>query len=80
MLTLLTTLLVIANGPKDDLKHMEGTWVLVSTADGPLGEKLTRQTDRSFKLLVKGSTIKGFQGEKTGTEGTFTLDSTKNPR
>ncbi|WP_422931873.1 TIGR03067 domain-containing protein [Singulisphaera sp. PoT] len=80
MLTLLMTLLVIGDGPSDDLKDMAGTWVLVSTADGRPGTKVTKRTDRNFKLSVKGTTARGFRGDKSGTASNFTVDPTKTPK
>jgi uncharacterized protein (TIGR03067 family) len=79
MLTLLMTMLIIAEDP-GDLQDMQGTWVLVSTTDGLPEKKQTKPTDRSFKLVVKGDTTRGVQGDRAGTPGTFTLDSTKIPK
>jgi uncharacterized protein (TIGR03067 family) len=80
MLALLMTMLIIADDPMGDLKDMQGTWVLVSTTDGLPEEKQTKPTDRSFKLVVEGDTTRGVQGDRAGTRGTFTLDSTKIPK
>jgi uncharacterized protein (TIGR03067 family) len=80
MLMLLIALLITANDQRDDLEAMQGTWVLVSTGNGLPGQKEFRLTDRSFKLVVKGNTIRAFQRDRSGKAFTFTVDSSKNPK
>ena len=77
---LMTALLAADDGPEADLDLMQGTWVLVATADSPPGAKVFVPTDGSFKLTRKGNTALARQRKKVGKPFFYSLNPLANPK
>lgn len=68
--------LLVAADAKDDLKKMQGTWTMVSGEQD--GEKITEQTIKSGKLVIKEDHHIVLIGDAT-IKGTHKLDASKKP-
>jgi uncharacterized protein (TIGR03067 family) len=71
-------LAVAADDPKDEMKKMEGTWLVVSAEND--GEKLPDDVIKMMKSIVKGDKVSIYLGDKVVGEATFTVDPSKKPK
>ena len=84
LLVVVAGLLVAADAKedtnKDDLKKLEGTWVVVSAEE--LGKKASDEDikDEPMQFVFAGGKVKINLGRKKPQEGTFTIDATKKPK
>jgi uncharacterized protein (TIGR03067 family) len=64
----------------NDLDVMQGTWNLVSAMED--GKALPEDHAKQTTIVVKGNTFRfpGLAEDATAREGTFKLDTTKNPK
>jgi uncharacterized protein (TIGR03067 family) len=64
----------------NDLDKMQGTWNLVSAMED--GKALSEDQVKQTTIVVKGNTFRfpGLAEDATSKAGTFTLDTTKNPK
>ena len=63
---------------KEELKKMEGTWLLVSGESN--GEVMPAEMVKTIKAVLKGDKLSIHFGDKMVFEGTMTVDPTKKPK
>jgi uncharacterized protein (TIGR03067 family) len=71
-------LAVAADDAKDEMKKLEGTWLVVSGEND--GEKFPDEAAKSMKAIVKGDKVTIYMGDKVVGEATYTVDPTKKPK
>jgi len=62
---------------KEELKKMEGTWLLVSGEDN--GQMMPAEMLKTIKAVIKGDKLSIYFGDKA-FEGTLTVDPSKKPK
>src|ERR1700677_3786172 len=62
---------------KEELKKMEGTWLLVSGEDN--GQKMPEDMLKTIKAVIKGDKLSIYFGDKA-LEGTLSVDPSKKPK
>jgi uncharacterized protein (TIGR03067 family) len=63
---------------KEELKKMEGTWLLVSGESN--GEQMPAEMVKTIKAVVKGDKLSIHFGDNMVFEGTMSVDPTKKPK
>jgi uncharacterized protein (TIGR03067 family) len=63
---------------KDELKKMEGTWLLVSGESN--GEKMPDDMVKTIKAVIKGNKLSIHFGDNMVFEGTMSVDPSKKPK
>lgn len=76
LLALVAVFLVAADDPKDELKKLVGTWMMVSGEED--GQKFAEQTIKGAKMVIKGDQYDVKIGEVTFM-GTLKVDPSKKP-